>query len=280
MTTLMIVELYDMKQINIPEEMRTWQITDAELAQHLRALTRQHAHDFNADVVEAGDGVVSASGEQRFYLYPGLDLPGAEESRLLIGRKRGDTLTLTLKGRKMVMTIERILRRRAHELNDAFIQSLGGTADSLSAYEQWYREDAGVRKKERVLHDLTTYLIGEMAAHSRFNLAEPAILASAERWLDENMPLTEDEVDEAYREAILEQHLNEMKVMAVNRYLCERNGIEVKEDQFQEMLDSLAEMPGGEDMLDAYREMLVNSAYADQAAALLEPYVRTLLEEN
>lgn len=183
----------------------------------------------------------STSAGQRLLLYPGLHLPGAEDAGLLIGKKQGETTSLTIKGRETELTIERIVRRQAHELNDEFIRSLGGTADNVAAYEDWYHETAGLQKKEKVLHDLTTYLIGEMAKHSRFNLDEPAILAIAERWLDENVPLTADGVDAAYRAAVLEQRLAEMKVQAVNHYLCERDGLEIAEEQFQEMLDSLVQ---------------------------------------
>ncbi|NLC88689.1 MAG: hypothetical protein GX681_01285 [Clostridiaceae bacterium] len=284
MTNLAVVKLFDPEHIEIPGKLPDWQLTEEELNRHLQELSRQQAEDFDADIVAAADCVICSSpdfsGDRSLYLYPGLDLPGADDARLLIGKKPGDTVRIRLKGQDIELAIERILRRQAHAIDDELIRSLGGPAENLEDYKKEYSQEAALKKKEGLLNNLIQSMIGEMAERSTYNLSASGIRSAAENRLKENLPPGEADLDPQVYEEAINQYISDLKTEAVNRSICQQAGIIFTEENFKQELDSMSDMPDMEEMIDFYLAMLIDGAYADQAAALLRPLAQSHLEDK
>lgn len=195
-----ITKLYDYRKSPIPQELLTWRIPDAEIAEHLQVLSCNHAFEEDVDVVQMGDSVACSaeSACERWnrpvmLFYPGRELCEPEVENACVGACVGESRAVCLDGQPVKLTVKRIVRRSNMPVGPALIQAEGiDGVETVDAYYTWYRQTNEPTRKLHASYRAASFLMDEMAKKSDYLIDDEEKTA----WLN-------DRVDKVY-EALLD----------------------------------------------------------------------------
>lgn len=282
-----VTSLFPLEKVDLPEEFLDVAVSPEQVEEALNRLSLRYAEEGEADTVQAGDTVYCHADPDSYpdgrtiLLYPGVQMPGAEETaQALIGRRVAESFSTTLGEKEVTLTIEKIVRPVPVEVNDALIASVGiegvNTVEEYRAYvAEKMRQDAMTEKHklamayvERWLEENSTFAFEEGELEEAVAENRDAIIAD---YLEYDLPApSESEM----REAILMQN----KQIWLSRALCEQRGMEIDAAQAEEEADQMLEMltlmgeevPSREKLL----EQSLENEYLNAYFTIVDEYVR------
>lgn len=283
--------LYDVSKVVVPKELTEWKVTEEQVQEHLNQIARLAADTQEASVVEKGDCVKCSCTEgalagREVLIYPGLKLPGAEQAEeAVLSLTAGSEFTVELNGEEK-LKVEQILRRIPAAVDDNLIQrqAIDGVT-TVDEYCSWYRKNTEETNRTQALKLIQNYYIQTITDHSEFEYDQAEMDELVERQLKEQlayeMEMTGEKFELSEEELMLakEQMSSGQLRSAVEQAMCNAAGIVLTPDMFEEELKAIAaEMPGMEDMMDEYRELYLNQAYAERAVELIDEQAKSCLE--
>ncbi len=299
-----VTHLYDFTQAQIPEELRLWRVSDAELDAKLQELSGTYAQETEVSEAQAGDTVVcrSESAAARWnkpvlLLYPGHHLIDAALEDAVLGLHPGDAAAATLPDGALTLTVQRIVRRMPHPITDVLIQQehIEGV-DTVEGYRRWYRETTEARNRMNSQSHLAVHLLEQIVARSTFSidpeeeshwartLTDIEYQNAVANGMDPTVPengtdfLTEEQAREQMYQKILPLFRREVVYPAIAVQL---SGMP-EEDFFQAELEHIARRyynQTGAELRDKTPEWaLRGQVFQTGALRLLKEYSATLLE--
>lgn len=281
-----VTSLYPLEKVDLPEEFLDVAVSPEQVEEALNRLSLRYAEEGEADTVQAGDTVYCHADPDSYpdgrtiLLYPGIQMPGAEEAaQALTGRRAAESFSTTLGEKEVTLTIEKIVRPVPVEVNDALIASMGiegvNTVEEYRAYvAEKMRQDAMTEKHklamayvERWLEENSTFAFEEGELEEAVTENRDAIVAD---YLEYDLPApSESEM----REAILMQN----KQIWLSKVLCEQRGMEIDAAQAEEEADQMLEMltlmgeevPSREKLL----EQSLENGYLNAYFTIVDEYV-------
>lgn len=281
-----VEKLCDIDRIVIPEELLNVTIDEQKVEEAVHALALRYAREELGEVVLKGDLAYCLADPKSYpdgrtiLLYTGTDVPGAKEaSEAVLGKKNGDVCSVILAGRKVELTIRKILHRIPAEVTDALVAGIGleGVTD-LEGYKKYLRE----KQREDILMEknklISHYLITEMVNQSTCKYDEKEMEAHIQSCMAEYSQECEEDGVEMSQEEIRESIIAQEEQNWVAEAFCKSRGIEVdltsiegEADQMIEMMELMGEkVPEREEVVEmaaqnAYFEGLLN--YIDEIIA-------------
>lgn len=284
----LVTKLCDVDSIAIPAEMLSVHVDDAQVAQEISRLSLRYAKESPAETAQEGDLVCCRAEKggyadgRRILLYPGVQLPGAEQAaKAALGAHVGDPLETTLCGSAVSLTVEKILRRTPVEVNDALIASIGIEGVTTVAQYRTYLHDKMLSdlRMERS-KDITRFLMDRMIADSDY-LYDEAEMAEYIHSAEEEIAAQEDVEalglsPEQMRQAIVDQAKQGWMAEA----FCEAHGLKIDEDDVQAQADQTEEMMRlmGEEVPD--RAELLELTRQDACLTEFFQYITDMIEKK
>ncbi len=289
-----VSNLYDCRQLTVPEEMTRWRIAPEEVARHLEVLARGRAQEIPGDTVQAGDSVrlrcvQGTLADRTVLLYPGLALPGAEEAeRAVTGLRVGDTLTADLNGSSQRLAVEEICRRVSATVDDALVQAEGVEGvTTLEEYRRWYQAQAEEQNKENARKSIASFLLEAIRERSVYAL-DPEEMEEwagqrARAYFDECIAMgadphipeegTELLTDEEALARMKEQAAEDFKSVVVCGEICRRANVSLAwEDvrkEFEEMMPPDEDLDMTEEELEQARQDFMENIPVTKAFSVL-----------
>lgn len=184
-----VTRLYDHTRAQVPDELRLWRVSEAEIDDTLSALSRTHAREMDVEQVQAGDSVVcageSAAGRWNkpvLLLYPGSGLCEKVLEDAAVGMKTGESKTVAAGEGDVTLTVKRIVRREALPIDDALVklEQVEGV-ETVEDYRRWYREKTEKWNRDHDMGHLARHLMEEIVKNSEYEIDEAEELAWAEK---------------------------------------------------------------------------------------------------
>lgn len=258
--------LCDIDRIEIPPEMLSVCVDEREVDADVTRLGLRYATESEVESAVLGDTVCCRADVESYpdgrtiLLYTAMELPGAEAAaRAGLGKRLGECFETTLVGRKVTLTVEKILRRTPAKIDDALVTSMG--LEGVSTLEEYRSYARAKRLADQHLEqrkEITRFLADAMVEESSFDYDA----AELDKTIDEEIELysadyAEESIDmtaEQMRTAIAAQ----IKQGWVARAFCESHGIEIDRAGVEEYTDQMLQMmslmgedaPGREEMLE------------------------------
>lgn len=166
-----VTQLYDMRQVSIPAELRKWRVSEEEVQAQLARIAAAHPMESKPHTVEPGDSVLCRTtgadarwNREALPFYPGRNmLPEVEAA--LIGMQVGETREAGDK----TLTVLEITRRRPAPLTDALIAEEGiENVSTIAQYEDWWRALTEQDRKRTAIQRLIFAIQQEMIQNSVF----------------------------------------------------------------------------------------------------------------
>lgn len=127
-----VSKLCDIDCIVIPEEMLNVSVDEAHIEEEIKALSLRYAEERQVDKVQKGDIVYCEADKESFpdgrtiILYTDIDVPGAENaSKASLGMNSGESFETELVGKKVQLTVNKIVRRTPAEVTDELVAGMG-----------------------------------------------------------------------------------------------------------------------------------------------------------
>lgn len=258
-----VEKLFPMNSVEIPEEKLTFTVDENGVEYEMRMLGLKYAEKTEETTAEVGDTVYCTSDafadNRTVIVYTSAAIPGTEEvSAALCGKSMGDCVETELCGKRVALTVSKIVRRTPAPLTDALAKSAG--IDGVSTVEE-YREHV----REKLLSDvkleaskeLCRFVLDELIEKSVFSYDEKEmdeyVAGLVERYSAENAAMGIEMTDEELRCAVIGNQKQEWLAQAI----CAEKGVEVDLDEArgeaEQMAEQMAEMMSlmGEDVPDA-----------------------------
>lgn len=298
-----IKKLFDLTGADISAEERRWHVTEEETRRALEALSKKHAAVQEAERVQLGDTAVCRTGDgETVLLYPGRDLPGAEEAEAAsIGRTAEEVFHCRLGRMDVELRVEKILRLLPRPIDDALaaLEGLPGVR-TLEDFRSWHIREAGAKKRADAVKVIRRRLFQELLEKSEFALLEE----EQDRWCreiskasfdvmlqmgqDPHIPEegTELLTDEEALELLYREYLPMFREHVAYRYLSQQDGYEcTQEEQRQEQERVRAERAAqgrSEDVGPAFAPFVLYEfgAYMDRGTDILTTAAEKYLEDR
>lgn len=175
-----VTQLYDYKSIQIPEEMLSGRIEDAEIEAQLEVLARDHAKETEADVVQTGDSVACRGdsvcprwNRERLLFYPGRGLCEEKLENACVGAKTGDMRQVETEDGAVQLTVLQIIRRIAPPVDNLLVQgeAIPGV-ETVQDYYGYYRSIHEPERRAQAARQAVQMLIKESVEKSEYRIDE------------------------------------------------------------------------------------------------------------
>lgn len=293
-----VTYLYDMRQASVPEELRKWRVSEAEVQAQLARVAAAHPVETKPDTVETGDSVLcrTAGREEKWNrdalpFYPGRNMmPEAEN--VLIGMHVGETK----KAGDKTITVLEITRRRPAPLTDALIacECVEGVS-TLSQYTEWWKRNTEQERRNKAVSNIVYRLQAEVVSHSEIlcdevemdrmshELAQKQYTAMVNAGIDPTVP--DEGVDFLTEEEALEKMAQENRLRLMGCIVNEHYATVLYPMSKEEYETALKEMEADmgktrEELLEYAGEALMNDfIYNKVFYAHASAFAETLLED-
>lgn len=196
-----ITTLYDYKQSVIPKELCLWRISDDEITERLKTLSRNHAYEADVDTVQMGDSVAcqSESADLRWnrpvmLFYPGRGLCAPEVENACVGAKIGEMKTVCIEGAEVKLTVTRIIRRSNMAVGDELVKAEGiEGVETVEGFYTWYRQTNEPIRALHASYRAASFLLDEIVKNSSFSLDED----EKDKWIWDRVNVIYDALIEA-----------------------------------------------------------------------------------
>lgn len=259
---------YDYKQVEIKDELRKWKIPDREIRGELEALARDHSKEIEVEgAVKEGDSVrcICTAAEQEslkgrvILLYPGRRLPGAEEAeRQVVGRKKDDQIDSRIGSRKLLLTIENVVRKKAWSVNDelAAVLHIPGVK-TVEDYYLWYHAQKDKERRQNACNAIVRGWLEAVSENSTFRICEEekkewcfrraniGYRSMLEGGYDpKKQPDGSVVTEEEAIERMAAEQEKYFKPYLIYTYFCEKNDFVITDEDFEAEIKRLAEENG------------------------------------
>lgn len=293
-----VTYLYDMRQASVPEELKKWRVSEAEVQTQLARVAAAHPVEAKPTTVEPGDSVLCRTtgreakwNREALPFYPGRNMMPEIETAL-VGMEVGETKEIDGKS----ITVLEITRRRPSPLTDALIVEEGiEGVSTLAQYKDWWKHNTEQERRNRALSSIVYCLQTEVVSHSQIlcdevemdrlshDLAQKQYTAMVNAGIDPTVP--DEGIDFLTEEEALEKMAqeNRMRLMGciVNAHYATvlyPMSKEAYEAAFKELEASMGKSK--EELLEYAGEILVNDfIYNKVFYTQASTYAETLLED-
>lgn len=267
-----VSKLFDIDSVDIPEEMLEIEVDEQSVEDSLKGLALRYAKESEADSVSKGDIVFCRADNagypdsRKILLFTGTPIPGAyEASSASLEKSIGDSFETVIAEKKVILTVEKIIRRTPAKLSDELIASLEiEDVDTVDDYRNYLRERAFATLRTERVKEISGYIFDKLESESTFSYDEvefeKEIACVAEQYkADCEQFGIEFDPDDARNAAIYR-----IKQLWIAKALCESKGINVDLSSAEEEADRMIEMMTlmGEAVPD--REEAVKMAIEDE----------------
>ena len=245
-----VSELFDIDSIDIPEEMLEIEVDEQSVEDSLKGLALRYAKESEADSVSKGDIVFCRADSagypdsRKILLFTGTPIPAAiNASSASLGKSIGESFETVIADKKVILTVEKIIRRTPAELSDELIKSIGiDGVDTVDGYRSYLRDKAFATLKTERVKEISGYIFDKLESESTYSYDEAefeeAIARGAEEYkADCEQFGIEFDPDDARNAAIYR-----IKQLWIAKALCESKGITVDLTSAEEEADRMIEM--------------------------------------
>lgn len=263
-----MVNCYDYKSLEVPEELGRWHIPDSEIKEELQALAKDHSGEEEVEgEIGSGDCVrcicVNSSVEsfegRPVLLYPGRKLPGAEGAEeAVLGKKKGEEFDCSIKGLSLTLRVEKAVRIHVMQVGDELAGKLGiPGVKTVEDYYRFYHEQHDQERREKACMLIARYWLEEMSKRSEFDIDEE----EKKKWCDNrarimyegllaaghDMKKTQDgkilTEEEALKRAAEAQEIYFIPYL-MYCYFSEKDGFVLTEEEFVKEVERMAKERG------------------------------------
>lgn len=260
---------FNYQTLTIPEELRRWKIPSEEIEKELHSLAGDHASDQPVeDEIRAGDSVrcqcVRCSDPawqgRTVLLYPGRKLPEAEEAEAaVLGKKAGECFSCTLGCAEMELKVLEALRRVEPEIGPElmWILNIPGV-ETVEDFFRWYHQQHDPERRQKAAFGIVGFWMKETADRSEFyidpqeekdwcllrgKITFDSLLAAGS---DPRIPKEGFDIltDEQAIENLAKEQEPRFRPFLLYRYLCEKDGYQVTQEEYLEALKQAAAQQG------------------------------------
>ena len=260
---------FNYQTLTIPEELRRWKIPSEEIEKELHSLAGDHASDQPVeDEIRAGDSVrcqcvrcTDPDWQGRtVLLYPGRKLPGAEQAEAaVLGKKAGDCYSCTLGCAEMELKVLEALRRVEPEIGPElmWILNIPGV-ETVEDFFRWYHQQHDPERRQKAAFGIVGFWMKEATARSEFYIDQQecrewcllrgrmmfqSLLAGG---IDPRIPEEGFDIltDEQAIENLAKEQEPRFRPFLLYRYLCEKDGYQVTQEEYLEALKQAAAQQG------------------------------------
>lgn len=179
-----VKKLFDMKQVDVPAELRRWRICPAEVEAQLARLASAHPVESHPDTVSLGDSVLccTRSTDPKWCrdavpFYPGRGLLPAELENAIIGLHPQQSIT----AQNIEIRVLEITRRQPTPLTDAIICAEGiDGVTSVDGYRTWWQTKTEQERRRDAVHRIGYFLQEAIVSRSEFECDEAELDALAQ----------------------------------------------------------------------------------------------------
>ena len=283
-----VSKLFDVDSLTIPNEMLETNVDEQRIDDEITQLSRRYADEMPADIV-ANDDVVYCIADEKSYpdkrtiiLYPGADMPGAQEAAAAtVGKIHGCKFTAQLAGRPVNLKIINIIRRIPAEVNDALIKKMGiEGVGTLNEYKDYLYNKIAAEMRMENEKALMRYYMEQLEQNSEYAYDEAEMQSFIDSEYDKAVKDYAAEGIEASPEEIKDAIMGQQKQTWLAQAFCKEHGIDIDEQAVEQNADQMQEMMSlmGEDVPE--REELLNMARTDETLNALFGYIGNLINEK
>lgn len=246
-----VSKLCDIDSIVIPEEMLNVSVDEARIEEEIKALSLRYAEERQVDKVQKGDIVYCEADKESFpdgrtiILYTDIDVPRAENaSKASLGMNSGESFETELVGKKVQLTVNKIVRRTPAEVTDELVAGMGvegvSTIDEYRAYITKRAEDDQKMENSKML---IGYYIDQMVNGSTYDYDETEMEDYVKSVLEAHQDEFIDPMDSGLSEDdIKESVIAQKKQSWMTKAFCESQGITIDEEELNEQIAQTREM--------------------------------------
>lgn len=260
---------FNYQTLTIPEELRRWKIPAEEIEKELHSLAGDHASDQPVEnEIRAEDSVrcqcvrcTDPDWQGRtVLLYPGRKLPGAEQAEAaVLGKKAGDCFSCTLGCAEMELKVLEALRRVEPEIGPElmWILNIPGV-ETVEDFFHWYHQQHDPERRQKAAFGIVGFWMKEATARSEFyidpqeekdwcllrgKMMFQSLLAGG---IDPRIPKEGFDIltDEQAIENLAKEQEPRFRPFLLYRYLCEKDGYQVTQEEYLEALKQAAAQQG------------------------------------
>ena len=260
---------FNYQTLTIPEELRRWKIPSEEIEKELHSLAGDHASDQPVEnEIRAEDSVrcqcVRCSDPawqgRTVLLYPGRKLPGAEQAEAaVLGKKAGECFSCTLGCAEMELKVLEALRRVEPEIGPElmWILNIPGV-ETVEDFFRWYHRQHDPERRQKAAFGIVGFWMKEATARSEFyidpqeekdwcllrgKIMFDSLLAAGS---DPRIPKEGFDIltDEQAIENLAKEQEPRFRPFLLYRYLCEKDGYQVTQEEYLEALKQAAAQQG------------------------------------
>ena len=290
--------LFDMRQVEVPAQMRAWHVKSDEVDAQLARIAAAHPVELFPDTVKEGDSVLCRTESenptwkrQAVPIYPGRKMVPTLENAVL-GMKLGEQKTVD----GITISVLEIIRRCPGELTDELVRSekIDGV-ETVEQYRAWWKTHTEQERRSERIRQIAYFIQEAVVANSELVCDEKELEATSHDMarkqydamvasgIDPTIP--EDGVDFLTEEEAIEKIAREneprLKSCVVNAYYATVVK-PISDHEFCEAMDQFAQSMGKtkEALLEYAGEFLVNDyIYGQVFSKDLFAYAETLLED-
>lgn len=259
-----LIKCYDYRRLAVPEELRKWRFPESQIDGELEALARDHSiehetdepvkdgHSVQCTCLEDGEGGWEG---RTVLLYPGRSLPGAEEAeQAALGKSPGETFSCRIKGRPLVLKVEKAVEKKIFTVGDELVGLLGlPGVRTVEDYRRWYHETHDQKYRDKASIRICQFWLEAILKESTFDADEEekaawchhqaktrydALVAAGvdPRKQPDGTSLTEEETMQVMEKEQERYYLPNV----IYCYFCEKDGFSVTEEDMEEMVRQMA----------------------------------------
>ena len=301
-----MIECFDYRTLEVEDQLRKWKIPESEIRLEMENLARDHSGETETeDGAKEGDCVSCVCTEasaanwkgRRVLLYPGRNLPGAQEAeQTCLGKRTGEEFSCKIRDVQVTLTAEKVIRRKKVTVGPELfgILQLPGVSTEED-FSRWYHEQHDGERRQKASYGIVSFWMQEMAKRSVFSIDEEekkawcrvrgekvyiSMLAAGYDMKNEGkdgVPMTEEE---AVEEASSQQEQYFIPYLLFE-YFSRKDGFTVSQEEYEKVLADEAKKLGLS-MEEAHRQSDISlyryAAYQEHAFLLLAEEAKTYLE--
>lgn len=191
-----VIHLYDYTSAPIPEDLRRWRVTEAEIDQAMEQLSAAHAREKEVGSARTGDCVVCCgeSGSPIWnrpvlLFYPGFGLCDRELEDALVGRKAGEKVKVSAHFGEVTLTVLRVLRgREPYPICDNLVklQKIDGV-ETVAEYRRWFRQTTETQRRGERGIPIAVFLLQQILKESQVFIDESEETSWTQEWVEFQM---------------------------------------------------------------------------------------------
>ena len=283
-----VEKLCDIDSIVIPEELLECNVDEQQVEDAVQSLSVRYAKEEAAEQVSKGD-FVSCQADKESYsdgrsilIYPGMNIPGAENAEeAVIGKNAEDVVATSIAGKRVTLTIKKIVHRIPAKVTDTLIAGIGlDGVSTISQYKDYTRakmlEDQKMEKNKEIIR----YYIDEMTNGSTYQYDPAEMDAYVQSMMAQYTKEAEEMGESISQEEIRQSVIYQSKQAWMTEAFCKAKEIEVDLSSIEEETDKMIEMMElmGETVPD--RNEITEMAVQDAYFSGFMSYLDKVLEEK